>query len=103
MRPFWKWIEMHDEDKCWPWVGARNSAGYGVVRINGINHLAHRVAYERTVGPIPEGLTIDHLCRTRSCCNPAHMEPVTREENGRRGELVRLTRSGGRTGGRRRG
>jgi hypothetical protein len=47
---------------------------------------AHRFAYELLVGPIPEGLVIDHLCRNRRCVNPAHLEPVTAEENWRRGD-----------------
>lgn len=46
--------------------------------------MAHRVAYELVVGPIPEGLEIDHLCRTRSCVRPDHLDPVTHAENCRR-------------------
>ncbi len=47
--------------------------------------MVHRVTYETFVGPIPEGLEIDHLCRNRLCCNPVHLEAVTRKENVRRG------------------
>lgn len=54
---------------------------------------AHRAAYELLVGVIPEGLVIDHLCRHRSCVNPAHMEPVTQGENIRRGEAAKLKRA----------
>jgi hypothetical protein len=46
----------------------------------------HRYAYEALVGPIPDGKQIDHLCRNRACCNPEHLEPVTIQENIRRGE-----------------
>lgn len=51
--------------------------------------LAHRKSYEILVGPIPGGLTIDHLCRNRACINPAHMEPVTNAENTRRAAALR--------------
>ncbi len=71
-------------DTCWLWVGATNSRGYGCWGVEGVSHLAHRVAYEVLVGPIPEGLTIDHLCFNKLCVNPAHLEPVTRRENIRR-------------------
>lgn len=72
---------------CWVWTGALNSAGYGVIGLGGRSAgvgYVHRVMFERAHGPIPEGLEVDHLCRTRSCANPAHLEAVTRTENNRR-------------------
>jgi hypothetical protein len=82
---FERFVRRDASTECWLWVGALNSKGYGVFSVSGRNALAHRLSYEHHVGPIPVGLDIDHLCRVRSCCNPAHLEPVTRGENIRRG------------------
>lgn len=66
---------------CWEWTGGTSPAGYGKAG----TRLAHRLVYEMLVGPIPEGLTLDHLCRNRVCVNPDHLEPVTLADNVRRG------------------
>lgn len=66
---------------CWLWIGCVNEAGYGLTRVNRRNERAHRIAYETFIGPIPKGLSLDHLCRTRCCVNPRHLEPVTHKEN----------------------
>ena len=71
-------------DDCWEWTGAR-SGGYGRFSFGGRIAYAHRIAYEIWVGPIPEGLQIDHLCRNRACVRPDHLEPVTHKENILRG------------------
>lgn len=74
------------DGECWAWTGVTDRKGYA--RFRGPDYrrvFVHRFAYEMAVGPIPDGLTIDHLCRNRSCCNPAHLEPVTMAENIRRG------------------
>lgn len=73
-----------DVGLCWEWTGCVTSNGYGQFR-DGKVVLAHRWAYEHLVGPVPEGLELDHLCRVRHCVNPDHLEPVTRAENIRRG------------------
>lgn len=71
---------------CWLWTAANNgSLGYGIINWQGRNRGAHIVVYELLVGPIPDGLELDHLCRTPACVNPAHLEPVTHAENVRRG------------------
>jgi hypothetical protein len=71
---------------CWWWKGARKRGGYGHMSVDDHMKLVHRLAWELTVGPIPDGHEIDHLCKNRSCLNPAHLEPVTKEENVRRGK-----------------
>ena len=71
---------------CWIWIGSTRGAGnYGQVWHNGRSLFAHRVVYELLVGTIPDGLTLDHLCRNKLCVNPNHLEPVTIQENIARG------------------
>lgn len=75
---------MIDTEDCWLWAGTLNFGGYGSLYAMGRSFMAHRVTYEDKFGSIPEGLEIDHLCRVRSCINPAHLEAVTHAENRRR-------------------
>lgn len=72
---------------CWLWNACRDQLGYGSFGIGGRgkNRRAHIWAYEHFIGAIPEGLELDHLCRTRHCVNPWHLEPVTHRENTLRG------------------
>lgn len=70
-----------DEAGCWRWTGAISPQLYARLLVNGRNTLAHRWAYEHFIGPIPDGLTLDHLCRVRDCVNPEHLEPVTLQVN----------------------
>jgi hypothetical protein len=76
-----------DLGPCWLWKPVTASGGYGQFTANGKTRLAHRAAYELLVGPIPQGLTIDHLCSVRHCVNPAHLEAVTLAENIRRARV----------------
>lgn len=65
--------------------GATNGNGYGRIWHGGKRYYTHRLAYESAKGPIPPKFDIDHLCRNHSCCNPEHLEAVTRRENAIRG------------------
>lgn len=87
---FWEKVDKTGE--CWEWTAYRLKCGYGRFGVGGSAKnggrivMAHRWAYENLVGPIPNGLQLDHLCRNRGCVNPEHLEPVTVRENLRRGE-----------------
>ena len=79
-----------NEGGCWLWVGGRaRPNGYGNLSVNNRLVNVHRLSYELRKGPIPDGLTIDHLCRVRLCINPDHLEAVTRAENTRRELAIR--------------
>lgn len=84
---FWAKVEKDGDDGCWRWLAHRTRSGYGAFNpLSSENPVrAHRYAYELLIGPIPEGLQLDHLCRVRECVNPRHLEPVTAGENIRRG------------------
>ena len=93
---FWTKVDKrpHMSDGCWLWMASkRNSKGYGQFWADGKIVPAHRWAYEQFKGPIPDGLQIDHLCRTPACVNPAHLEAVTAKENNNRGNTASVMRS----------
>lgn len=77
------WAKVNKTETCWFWTATLNNRGYGEFGRFG---LAHRYAYELLVGPIPIGLTLDHLCRQPACVRPDHLEPVTLRENVLRGK-----------------
>lgn len=77
---FW-WYVQKAED-CWLWTGGKGRGGYGKFSpSHRVTQSAHRYSYELHVGPIPDGLQLDHVCRVRACVNPAHLRPVTIREN----------------------
>lgn len=95
---FWSKFEVSDDDGCWLWTDWVTKTGYGLFSVDRKTTRAHRFAYTLLVGPIPDGMELDHLCHTHSqppcaggdtcihrrCVNPAHLEPVTALENNRR-------------------
>jgi hypothetical protein len=71
---------------CWEWTGAHTKTGHGHINIAGRYRGVHVVMYEIKVGPVPDGMELDHLCRNPPCCNPDHLEPVTHLVNVDRGQ-----------------
>lgn len=83
---FWSKATPEPNSGCWLWTGAHVWNEYGVIRVDRKAVYAHRYSYETLVGKVGDGLQLDHHCRTRSCVNPQHLEPVTQRENLRRGD-----------------
>lgn len=86
---FWAKVCVNAGTGCWEWIGGKRRRGYGRYGSGADQRAAHRVAYEALVATIPPGLQLDHLCRVPHCVNPAHLEPVTHQENARRGLIAR--------------
>ena len=87
-----KRVEFDTNGGCWLYTGALDGWGYGFIHSGNLSDdifprmaRTHRVAYHYLRGPIQDGMTIDHLCRVRCCCNPDHLEVVTQKENTMRG------------------
>lgn len=71
---FWRHVQR--TDSCWLWRGALYSIGYGRLRVHGRERVAHRVAYELMIGPVPENALVGHLCDQRACVRPDHLELI---------------------------
>ncbi len=94
---FWDRVEQGPDSSCWSWNGT--IAGNGYARFQWPNGsparsiAAHRLAWVLChKEDVPAGLDLDHLCRNRGCVNPAHLEPVSRSENNRRGRVGKVAR-----------
>lgn len=74
------WAKVEKSDGCWNWI-AGTVTGYGLHSIGRKRVLAHRFSYELLVGPIPDGLQLDHRCHNRRCVNPDHLRPATNGQN----------------------
>lgn len=84
---FWTKVDKRGPDECWPWIGCRNTKGYGTLsrslgrRGRSQHYLAHRFSWEAVNGPVPTGLYILHSCDNPPCCNPAHLRPGSQQDN----------------------
>ena len=88
------WSKVDKTDSCWLWTACKNRKGYGHFSVGGRSgrpHLAHRMSYEFLIGPIPQGLTIDHLCKNKACVNPEHLEAVPNAVNTGRSDRATKT------------
>lgn len=97
-----RYVQPEPNTGCWLWEGGDRGQGYGAFKIDTKRAIsAHRASYQLHKGPIPDGLTIDHLCRVRCCVNPDHLEAVTAVVNVKRGEYRKGLALGGAANGRR--
>ncbi|NOQ62707.1 HNH endonuclease [Mycolicibacterium fortuitum] len=75
------WLRVNKTENCWLWTGPVDVWGYGVFKMSGQSHRAHRISFELTNGPIPNGLMIDHVCHTPRCVRPDHLRLATAKQN----------------------
>ena len=84
------WSHVAQSETCWVWTLSCEKAGYGQFQRNGAVDKAHRIAYELTYGPIPNGMCVLHTCDNPPCCNPAHLFTGTHTDNMR--DMIRKGR-----------
>ena len=85
-------VKIGEPGDCWEWQGNINKkTGYGKKQFNGLTLLAHRWVWETLLGPIEDGMVINHKCSNKSCVNPHHLEVVSQAENCRHGKGTKLT------------
>ena len=92
---FWTYVQKTPD--CWIWTGPTRGkkSPYGRFQVDGEKVAAHRFSYELHVGPIPEGLYLDHTCHNPPCVNPAHLRPVTSKQNQENQAGVRVDNTSG--------
>jgi hypothetical protein len=78
---FWSKVDIKSPEECWEWKAGKTLNGYGTFRLSVKHKYAHRLAWELTNGPIPEGMSILHKCDNRGCCNPDHLYVGTQYDN----------------------
>jgi len=78
---FWSKVDKRDQDECWEWKACVGTNGYGRIMVDGKCDYAHRLAVKLTYGEIGEAMVVDHLCESKTCCNPAHLDVVTNSQN----------------------
>lgn len=94
---FWSKVDIRGEDECWEWKSSLNSQGYGNLSIGGRRRTggtvetAHRIAYTISIGEIPSGLLVRHLCNNKPCCNPKHLATGTMKDNGQ--DLIKFNKT----------
>lgn len=90
IKRFWVFVDKKGpvilDTPCWLWTGCQDGRGYGFFSIDGRSRRAHRVSWCLANGDLTSGLVLDHLCKTKHCVNPSHLEQVTVKENTMRAE-----------------